>query len=324
MKVMQENYTPNTREKMLWWLSTAETELVKNAVVDRNRHAIIGMLMLSTWCFATLAWTYFFSTVISEIWKASLLGILMGGIILCIDRALIKGIGAITRKIWLTLSFRALLAITIGLFIAQPALLFLFQKEVKLQASLDNEVRMNEKQKAIEKRTKTERDRLVKHKQEIGTSLNVLYQEMIATQNAFIQETDGTGGSGKLGLKTIAMAKKERADKAEKNYQLAMNRLVPIEHRIDSSLSAIDQNSQEELKRFERLLNNGFLTQIEALNHLIKSNAALAYRYYLLVALLLLIELMPVIAKLLLPSGTYQAHAKKIEKQEIAGIESTT
>lgn len=213
---MQENYTPNTREKMLWWLSTAETELVKNAVVDRNRHAIIGMLMLSTWCFATLAWTYFFSTVISEIWKASLLGILMGGIILCIDRALIKGIGAITRKIWLTLSFRALLAITIGLFIAQPALLFLFQKEVKLQASLDNEVRMNEKQKAIEKRTKTERDRLVKHKQEIGTSLNVLYQEMIATQNAFIQETDGTGGSGKLGLKTIAMAKKERADKAEK------------------------------------------------------------------------------------------------------------
>ena len=320
---MQENYIPNTREKMLWWLSTAETELVKNAVVDRNRHAIIGMLMLSTWCFATLAWTYFFSTVISEIWKAALLGILMGGIILCIDRALIKGIGVITRKIWLTLSFRALLAITIGLFMAQPALLFLFQKEVKLQASLDNEVRINEKQKAIEKRTKTERDRLVKQKQEIRTSLNVLYQEMTATQNAFIQETDGTGGSGKLGLKTIAMAKKERADKAEKNYQHAMNRLLPMEQTIDSSLSALDQNNQEELKRFESLLNNGFLTQIEALNHLIKNNAALAYRYYLLVALLLLIELMPVIAKLLLPSGTYQVHAKKIEEQEIAAIEST-
>ena len=72
---MQENYIPNNREKMLWWLSTAETELVKNAVVDRNRHAIIGMLMLSTWCFATLAWTYFFSTVVPELWKAALLGI---------------------------------------------------------------------------------------------------------------------------------------------------------------------------------------------------------------------------------------------------------
>lgn len=320
---MQENYTPNNREKMLWWLSTAETELVKNAVVDRNRHAIVGMLMLGTWCFATLAWTYFFSTVIAELWKAALLGIFMGGIILSIDRALIKGIGIITKKIWLTLAFRGLLAITIGLFMAQPALLFLFQKEVKLQASLDNEERMYEKQKAIEKRYKTERENLIKEKQAINSALQALYQEMVSTQNAFIQETDGTGGSGKLGLKTIALAKKERADKAEKAYQYSLTRLTPLLQQIDSNLKRMDLNTKMELARFEGLLNNGFITQIEALNHLIKINTAIAYRYYLLVALLLLIELMPVIAKLLLPTGTYQVHAKKREAQEIAAIEST-
>ncbi|WP_026763933.1 DUF4407 domain-containing protein [Sediminibacterium salmoneum] len=320
---MQENYTPNNREKMLWWLSTAETELVKNAVVDRNRHAIIGMLMLGTWCFATLAWTYFFSTVIPELWKAALLGIFMGGIILSIDRALIKGIGIITRKIWVTLAFRGILAITIGLFMAQPALLFLFQKEVKLQASLDNEERINIKQQAIEKRLKAEKERLNKEKQAISASLNILYREMVATQNAFIQETDGTGGSGKLGLKTIALAKKERADKAEKGYQEALANLSPLQQQIDSSLQRIEQNTQMELARFKGLLNNGFITQIEALNHLIKNNDAVAYRYYLLVTLLLLIELMPVIAKLLLPTGTYQVHAKKKEEQEIAAIQST-
>lgn len=308
---------------MLWWLSTAETELVKNAVVDRNRHAIIGMLMLGTWCFATLAWTYFFSTVIPELWKAALLGIFMGGIILSIDRALIKGIGIITRKIWVTLAFRGILAITIGLFMAQPALLFLFQKEVKLQASLDNEERINIKQQAIEKRLKAEKERLNKEKQAISASLNILYREMVATQNAFIQETDGTGGSGKLGLKTIALAKKERADKAEKGYQEALANLSPLQQQIDSSLQRIEQNTQMELARFEGLLNNGFITQIEALNHLIKNNDAVAYRYYLLVTLLLLIELMPVIAKLLLPTGTYQVHAKKKEEQEIAAIQST-
>ncbi|WP_026751376.1 DUF4407 domain-containing protein [Sediminibacterium sp. C3] len=320
---MQENYTPNNREKMLWWLSTAETELVKNAVVDRNRHAIIGMLMLGTWCFATLAWTYFFSTVITELWKAALLGIFMGGMILSIDRALIKGIGRITKKIWLTLAFRGALAITIGLFMAQPALLFLFQKEVKLQASLDNEERMNEKQKAIEKRLKTEREKLIKEKQAIRSELQTLYEEVVSTQNSFIQETDGTGGSGKLGLKAIALAKKERADKAEKVYQNTLIRLSPLQQQIDSNLQRMDQNTQVELARFESLLNNGFITQIEALNHLIKNNAAVAYRYYLLVALLLLIELMPVISKLLLPTGTYQVYAKKIEEQEIAAIEST-
>jgi len=320
---MQENYTPNNREKMLWWLSTAETELVKNAVVDRNRHAIIGMLMLCTWCFATLAWTYFFSTVITELWKAALLGIFMGGMILSIDRALIKGIGIITKKIWLTLVFRGFLAITIGLFMAQPALLFLFQKEVKLQASLDNEERMYVKQKAIEKRYKTERENLIKEKQAINSALQSLYQEVVSTQKAFIQETDGTGGSGKLGLKTIALAKKERADKAEKEYQHSLIRLTPMQQQIDSNLMRMDLNTKMELARFEGLLNNGFITQIEALNHLIKNNTAVAYRYYLLVVLLLLIELMPVIAKLLLPTGTYQVHAKKTEEQEIAAIEST-
>ncbi len=320
---MQENYTPNNREKMLWWLSTAETELVKNAVVDRNRHAIIGMLMLGTWCFATLAWTYFFSTVIEELWKAALLGIFMGGMILSIDRALIKGIGIITKKIWLTLAFRGFLAITIGLFMAQPALLFLFQKEVKLQASLDNEERMHVKQKAIEKRYKTERENLIKEKQAINSALQSLYQEVVSTQKAFIQETDGTGGSGKLGLKTIALAKKERADKAEKAYQYSLTRLTPMQQQIDSNLKRMDLNTKMELARFEGLLNNGFITQIEALNHLIKNNTAVANRYYLLVALLLLIELMPVIAKLLLPTGTYQVYAKKREEQEIAAIEST-
>lgn len=320
---MQENYNPSNREKMLWWLSTAETELVKNAVVDRNRHAIIGMLMLGTWCFATLAWTYFFSTVIADLRKAALLGIFMGGIILSIDRALIKGIGMINRKIWLTLAFRGLLAITIGLFMAQPALLFLFQKEVKLQASLDNEERMYEKQKAIEKRLKTERENLIKEKQAINSALQALYQEVVSTQNAFIQETDGTGGSGKLGLKTIALAKKERADKAEKAYQYSLTRLTPMQQQIDSNLKRMDLNTKMELALFEGLLNNGFITQIEALNHLIKNNTAVAYRYYLLVALLLLIELMPVIAKLLLPTGTYQVYAKKREEQEIAAIEST-
>ena len=75
---MQENYLPNRREQFLWWLSTAETALVKDAVVDRNRHSIVGMLVLGTWSFATLAWAYFFSTVVSAWWIALVLGIFMG------------------------------------------------------------------------------------------------------------------------------------------------------------------------------------------------------------------------------------------------------
>ena len=75
------------------------------------------------------------------------------------------------------------------------------------------------------------------------------------------------------------------------------------------------------MSSFENLLNDGFITRIEALNNLIKNNSAVAFRYYLLVVILMLIELMPVIAKTLLPSGTYDEHAKLQEEYEIKNLQ---
>jgi hypothetical protein len=73
---------------------------------------------------------------------------------------------------------------------------------------------------------------------------------------------------------------------------------------------------QAEQQNFNQLLNDGFLTRIEALNNLIKSNSALQYRYYLLVIILLLIELMPVLSKTILPAGTYDEKVLTREKME--------
>src|SRR5438552_7592985 len=117
----REIYTPSGFTRFLWWLSTAEKELIKDCTVDRNRYAITGMTVLGTWMFATLAWSYFFSTVVSNSFVAIMLGIFMGGIILCIDRALIKGINAQNKRKFWPLFIRGLLALTIGTFMAQPA-----------------------------------------------------------------------------------------------------------------------------------------------------------------------------------------------------------
>ncbi len=126
----RESYTPAIFTRFLWWLATAEKELLIDCVIDRNRYAITGMTVLATWLFATLAWIYFFSTVISNIFAAIALGLFMGGIILTIDRALIKGITSNNKKRVAPLLFRSVLALTIGTFMAQPALLYLFNKEI--------------------------------------------------------------------------------------------------------------------------------------------------------------------------------------------------
>jgi len=320
---MQENYHPNRREQFLWWLSTAETALVKDAVVDRNRHSIIGMLVLGTWGFATLAWSYFFSTVVSAWWLALILGVFMGGLILFIDRALIKGVQKSTSFGWKPLVFRLFLAITIGLFMAQPALLFLFEKEVKVQASIDNEKRKKTKNNELIKSYEYERAQWVNQQKIANETINQYYQEMINTRNRFIEETDGTGGSKKIGLKDIALAKKAAADKAANDYQAITEKFTATIQNSDSAIQSINSIIAKEQASFNQLLNTGFITQIEALDHLIQQNRAVAFRYYLLIVLLLLIEIMPLLAKYLLPSGTYSIKAELVEEAEIKFIRST-
>src|SRR5919107_758537 len=112
----RENYTPIWWDRFLWWLSTAEKELLVDCVVDRNRYRIIGTTVLGTWAFATLAWSYFWSTVTNN-WLLSFgLGLFMGFIILTIDRALIKGINKFNKTKAAPLILRSVLALTLGTF----------------------------------------------------------------------------------------------------------------------------------------------------------------------------------------------------------------
>lgn len=309
----REGYAPDRWTRFLWWLSTAEPEILSGCVVDRGRYAIVGMTVLGTWAFATLAWSYFFSTVVGNWFIAILLGIFMGGIILTIDRALIKGIGRSNKKRFLPLAFRAILALVIGLFMAQPALLYLFDKEIHVQISLDNEQRRRDKRGRQDTLYSTQKNRLLQQKKGLQEELNSRYAEVSAARDAFIRETDGTGGSKKIGLKDIAQAKQREYQKLDVDYRSKEQQLLPQIKSSDSLIALIDATIQKEQQAFEALLNDGFITRIEALNHLVQNNLSVAFRYYLLVIILLLIELMPVITKTILPEGSYD---KKLELRE--------
>jgi hypothetical protein len=318
----RDNYIPSGFTEFLWWLSTAEKELIKDCTVDRNRYAITGMAVLGTWLFATLAWAYFFSTVVNSAIIAMLLGIFMGLIILGIDRALIKGITANNKRKAAPILFRLLLALTIGTFMAQPALLYLFDKEIHVQISLDNEQRKMAKQHELDSLYAPEVTQFQNEKNVLQKQLDSKYNEVAASRDAFIAETDGTGGSGKIGLKEIAHAKENEYEKLDTAYKQLNNAAQPKLNSADSALSAIDQTKQKEMQSFGTLMNDGFLTRIEALQHLIQNNGAAQFRYYLLVIILVLIELMPVIAKSLLPDGTYDEKVRLRELMEKRVIET--
>jgi hypothetical protein len=312
----RENYTPSTFTEFLWWLSTAEKELLVDCVVDRNRFKIIGMTVLGTWAFASLAWTYFFSTIIDNVFLFVGLGLFMGFIILTIDRALIKGITKFNKNKISPLLLRGLLAITIGTFMAQPALLFMFDKEIKLQTSLDNEKKKFEKLNELNALYKKRKQELIQQKDQLQKEIVKKNEDVAKARDNYIAETDGSGGTGKIGIKDIALAKKTEYEKLDTEYQDLVNRSQIKINGVEKELQSIQENIKKEEQLFANYFNDGFLTRIEALNNLIKNNSALQFRYYLLVAILLLIELMPVIAKILMPSGTYDEKVKWREEME--------
>lgn len=313
----RENYTPSQITEFLWWLSTAEKEILIDSVVDRNRYRIIGMTVLATWAFATFAWTYFFSTIVDSLLMAVALGFFMGFIILTIDRALIKGITKFNKKRFTPLLFRGLLALTIGTFMAQPAVLYMFDKEIKLQTSLDNEKKKMLKQQELQLLYKNKKDELTKEQQTIQKELASKYDDVAKARQSFLAETDGSGGTGKVGIKDIAIAKRNEYQKLDGEYQAL---LKDKQEKLDSAaagLKDIDNKIKTAEAEFTQYLNNGFLTRVEALNNLLKNNDALQFRYYLIVFILMLIELMPVIAKTMLPSGSYDEKVMLREEMEI-------
>lgn len=312
----REQQVPSQFTELLWWLSTAEKELVADAVVDRNRYKIIGMTVLATWAFATLAWTYFFSTVTNNSWMAYPLGFFMGFIILTIDRALIKGINKQNKNRLWPLFFRALLAITIGTFMAQPALLYMFKKEIKLQTAADNEKKKISNSYVLDSLYKNEKAELLSQKTLLQNGLQVKYDAASKARANFLAEADGSGGTGKVGIEKIALAKKSEYEKLDADYKQLSATSEPKIDAIDTGLKDIDNRILQEQNEYALHFNDGFLTQIEALSNLIKENSALQTRYYLLVAILLLVELMPVLAKTVLPAGTYDERVMLREELE--------
>ncbi|HET9057915.1 MAG TPA: DUF4407 domain-containing protein [Chitinophagaceae bacterium] len=322
----RESYVPTKWDEFLWWLATAEKEMIADCVVDRNRYKIIGMSVLTTWAFATLAWVYFFSTITGNTFLIIGCGFFMGFVILTIDRALIKGINKFNKNKIAPLLFRSLLALTIGTFMAQPALLYMFDKEIKLQASLDNEKRKLQKRQELEALYSTRKKELSEQKQSIENGLSKKYGEVAKARENFIQETDGSGGSGKVGIKDIALAKRDEYKKLDNEYQQVFVTGNEKLNSINNELNGMEAAIKKEEAVFVQYLNDGFLTRVQALNNLIKSNFALQFRYYLVVIILMLIELMPVIAKFMLPTGTYDEKVRLREEMEkeitIANISS--
>ncbi len=326
-----EAETPSGWQRFLWWLAAADDKIIVHCGPDKFRFSVIGYTVMVTWIFATLAWGYFFSTIVDDPLIYIPAALFFGFVILTIDRALIAGINGNGNLKWLSVVFRMSLALTIGFFLSQPVVLMLFKKDIDGHLPIVQSRQAASFQEQLRAAHAVTLDHSEATIGRIRNQQTAREQEINDLKNAYIKETDGTGGSGKVGEYQIARVKKGEYLKAEDDLKVWKRN---IQAELDSA-TAQEKRTEEliasKLAAFQQRQSDGFLTRIETLDDLMLEHPPVKYRYRIILILIMLIELMPLITKLMMPSGLYEEllsaatndekEAVKIKKQYLSAIE---
>jgi len=310
----------------LWWCSGAHQKLLKQFPSEHSKYSGLGAVLLATFVLATISAGYAIYTVFGNwLWTIGF-AIIWGLIIFNFDRFLVSTMrkyGVSRRKQIMMAVPRLALALLIGVVIARPLEMKIFEKEinVKMTKNLHDKIRLNDSLLAMEYKNQlsnaeTERQRLLGRKLAIEDTLHNL-------QSAYLQEADGTGGSRQRGIDNITRLKQDA-------FNLSRDQFAPeillLEQNMKSqdSITGIAKASMEDKrKQFEQtaMANMGFLERNKALADLSAEEASVFWASWLISLLIILIEIGPVLSKLMMPLGPYDIALAKEELLHMANEE---
>lgn len=314
----RDDFTPSAATRILWWFSAIIPESLNDSVSDRNRAKIIGLGVMFTWLYATIAWTYLWTTNISSPLLYIPLGIFIGFGILTIDRMLIASMSKFRRN-FIAISLRVLMALFLGAFIAQPLILWLFEQDINTEISLLHDRKISDKRAELELINSSELNDLKSREEILLNELKSKEDAVALAEQEYLKEIDGTGGSGKYGIAGVAARKEIALNRVTGEYNLYRAEAIPELETIRSRINAIGSEINALIENFrDTNLTSGFLIRIEALRSLFEKDAthALRNRYYLLLAILVIFELIPVISKLFLMTGSYDEKVRLKDELE--------
>ena len=235
----------NTKKKsegnFLWWCSGAHQKLLREFPSEHSKYAGLGGVLLATFVLAALSAGYAVYSVFGNwIWTICF-ALIWGLIIFNFDRFLVSTMrkyGVSKRKqLWMAIP-RLLLAVLIGVTIARPLELKIFEKEIdtKVVENLHKKVQLNDSLLQIENKAQlqnafTERSRLTDRKLAIEDTLHRL-------QQSYVQEADGTGGSGQRGIEDLTRLKMNAYTAATQQYRPELQLLNGDIARQDSIISS--------------------------------------------------------------------------------------
>lgn len=316
---------PDGMTRFLWWLAAADADVLQECKTEKERYRIIGVSVLVTWMFATLSWGYFFSTIVNDDMIVAGLALFFGFAILSVDRTLIAAMSRTNGGIKvMPVIFRLVLAVTIGLFISQPVVLMLFKKDIDTQLELGKQAKLDAYRAQLVKLNAGQMATLQQSLDQGRQQLAQKTAEMKVYKDSYIKETDGTGGSGRIGESDIARVKKSAYLKSEEELQAMQRAWEPQQQQLQAQIARMHTVDSLKETVYVSTLTNGFLAQIEALNELTETHPPVKQRYRLIVFIITLIEVMPLLSKILMPKGEYDEKLAAATAQGVTSAQLQT
>lgn len=311
----------------LWWCSGAYQKLLSQYPSEHVKYAGIGGVILATFILAGLSAGYAIYSVFGNIYWTFIFAFIWGLVIFNFDRFLVStmrkyGVSS-GKQIQMALP-RFFLALLIGLTIARPLELKIFEKEIDVKVAENRHKKMllNDSLLQLENRnilqtTQAERLRLTTRKTALEDTLHRL-------QQGYVQEADGTGGSGKRGIEKITRLKMDAYNTALQQFSPELSQLQPQISTQDSILKNLQAGTEVKRKVYEAELQNkvGFLERNKALSDLSEEEPSVFWANLLVSLLIILIEIGPIVSKLIVSVGPYDLALAKMELLQMAESEN--
>lgn len=326
-----DSFTGNSKKtsdsNFLWWCSGAHQSLLKQFPSEHSKYAGLGGVILATFVLATVSSGYAIYSVFGNIGWTIGFAIIWGLIIFNFDRFLVSTMrkyGISKRKqVWMAIP-RVILALLIGITISRPLELKIFEKEINTRVvqNVHTKVLMNDsllqaENKLLLTNAEAERNRLTLRK---STLEDTLYQ----LQQAYVKEADGTAGSGQRGIENLTRLKMDAYQKALAQFSPELKQLAAHISSQDSIMNGARGSIEDKRKQYEAaaIINVGFLERNKALSDLTREESCVFWASLFISLLIILIEVGPILSKLIMPVGPYDVALAKEELTQMASSEN--
>jgi len=291
------------------------TSILKRCPSDFAKYQGIGATIFFTGLFSAIAAGYALYTVFHAYIPAIIFALIWGMMIFNLDRYIVSGMrkkSNFVKEMAVALP-RIVLAIFIGVVIATPLELKLFESEI--QAEL-----VNIRQESYKGQEDLVRQRFDTDTKVINDELTLLRGKLYAAENEkitklneAIAEADGSGGSKIRNMGKIFTLKSKAAEKAAENYELTKMELLPKIEEQEQKLAAIDERKLTELTNMEKATMSGFASRLKALHRLSAKDEAIKWAGLFLTILFLIIECAPILVKLISEKSPYDQRLEILE-----------